>query len=1402
MVQPIEDAENPIRPAPRFPGWACEFQQVIDGFRSEKRLQAITRDDCRLPPLRIDGEQQGMIVFAAVAIARERAGIEEPEHMHGKGVLLRKLVHHHLQNELWETPLDIKNAVFDFRTIRCFERARGVRHHRCQARQGTHQRASSRIGQAAGRAFGRTRLQRSLAIGAPDHVEDSIIHVREKRGENLWRDFNLGCSQRLVFCRFHQLAIVRGSGRGFALVVCLSLMVLLAILAVGLVSIAAIELRRTSQSDKHTIAQANARLALVLAIGQLQKNLGPDQRVSATAEILSGEPHQPHWTGAWRTTLEDGAPVFRRDDLAGGLSDARSTLEPRPDKRVSEWLVSGSGDPLSGTVSNPVEISSTAAGPPILVGKIPMANASGKTTGHHAWWTGDLGVRANIATRDSRHELQVEKGDPGGEAWFRVMASQAVDPSLMKGEVKFKDEDLKRLVSPETTSLTSVGKDWAREHAFDFTVDSRGVLADSLRGGLRRDLTAYFNGPGEVPAWKGLPGINGDSNLLADESTIGIAGTTGNSRLAKAGPRFGLLRDWARSNTAFLEGRATAKLADVDSAAGGASAALALANENPVKLAGNQRASLHPVLVEATNFVQMSTYFHRMGRHRWLGIPIEIYQIRQFMYPRVVLWNPYNLDLKMEKSIIMIQGNGRQEMWTENININKLPEGWFREKSEWINFEGGRSTEFAPWPYLINSEGYKDPYMGSYYFTIPETIFQPGECLVFSPPRSAEYDGLSVYRPGSYDLSKNVLSCEVSPDPSRGYYVSGSEISGGIDFLPVEFWYEPTPSIPVANQSDDTRAILKQIDRNGPITFEVFDDLPQIAVLSAALQFGAGREPRIAWSKYERMPMELLDRISPKPTVIPNVRTRESIRLRWFKEHPSNTINSGALTGTSHFEDALLANWNPRAAFAIRSPWENIGGDTNGGPWFFGAYTRDLFDQAVGWEDQVPVPRRGRYHGNPFGTPQEGVDRYVLFDVPRSETGVVSLGQLQHVKLSDLVWHPSYAIGNSLADPRLGTGGYKGLHRTSPMLTKSKSAAVGGFHEEEIGWSSDLVRSPKKDEWAVTARALLASVPEKDNLVYDLSFEANHALWDRYFLSSGSESDKQSFLKDPLGNPLPNGRMHPLATGSPLSLEKLNDFHQSASALMVHGAFNVNSTSVEAWKALLGSTRPSGYGTGDRVAFPRVLDAPGGAWKKGDPVDSDDMWAGHRELTPTEIDGLARAIVREVKKRGPFISLADFINRRLAEDETGRMGALQAAIESAGLNSDLIDAYELNNQSALPDYRHPDNIPDSTRMEQTLKPPSKAWGAPAWLTQGDVLQSLAPALAARSDSFVIRAYGDAVDDQGKILAIAWCEAVVQRTPEPLDPDDSGLNPRLPGTAKDFGRRFVVASFRWLGEDEI
>jgi hypothetical protein len=51
-----------------------------------------------------------------------------------------------------------------------------------------------------------------------------------------------------------------------------------------------------------------------------------------------------------------------------------------------------------------------------------------------------------------------------------------------------------------------------------------------------------------------------------------------------------------------------------------------------------------------------------------------------------------------------------------------------------------------------------------------------------------------------------------------------------------------------------------------------------------------------------------------------------------------------------------------------------------------------------------------------------------------------------------------------------------------------------------------------------------------------------------------------------------------------------------------------------------------------------------------------------------------------------------------------------------------------------------------------------------------VLGILGPVLTVRSDTFLVRAYGDAVNPAtGAVESRAWCEAMVQRVPDYVDP---------------------------------
>ena len=88
---------------------------------------------------------------------------------------------------------------------------------------------------------------------------------------------------------------------GFALVVTVSLMVLLALLAVGLLSLSMISLRTSSASNAVGEARSNARLALMLALGDLQKHTGPDKVITAPGAILGASPTRGRLTGVWNS---------------------------------------------------------------------------------------------------------------------------------------------------------------------------------------------------------------------------------------------------------------------------------------------------------------------------------------------------------------------------------------------------------------------------------------------------------------------------------------------------------------------------------------------------------------------------------------------------------------------------------------------------------------------------------------------------------------------------------------------------------------------------------------------------------------------------------------------------------------------------------------------------------------------------------------------------------------------------------------------------------------------------------------------------------------------------------------------------------------------------------------------
>ncbi len=307
------------------------------------------------------------------------------------------------------------------------------------------------------------------------------------------------------------------------------------------------------------------------------------------------------------------------------------------------------------------------------------------------------------------------------------------------------------------------------------------------------------------------------------------------------------------------------------------------------------------------------------------------------------------------------------------------------------------------------------------------------------------------------------------------------------------------------------------------------------------------------------------------------------------------------------------------------------------------------------------------------------------------------------------------------------------------------------------------------------------------------------------------------------GTPLADSRMTLLppdgksAADFPAEAAKTTAYKSIAAWQMLQGGFNVNSTSVTAWKAMLASIHdaqalvnqlekttstskltaltaaPAGKARISRYRLPAAETAASSADLK------DSYWLGPRDYSDAELQTLAENIVNQVRLRGPFLSMADFVNRQLGSGDVAQRGALQQAIDDSNLNVSLANTANAGFDipvSSVADYKYANAAAGAGPSYQ---------GAPGYLTQADLLSVLGNAATPRSDTFTIRAYGEARDSANKVTASATCEAVIQRIPDYVDSADKAEIATVSLTStvnKTFGRRFLVSAMRWLSPDEI
>ena len=238
---------------------------------------------------------------------------------------------------------------------------------------------------------------------------------------------------------------------------------------------------------------------------------------------------------------------------------------------------------------------------------------------------------------------------------------------------------------------------------------------------------------------------------------------------------------------------------------------------------------------------------------------------------------------------------------------------------------------------------------------------------------------------------------------------------------------------------------------------------------------------------------------------------------------------------------------------------------------------------------------------------------------------------------------------------------------------------------------------------------------------------------------------------------------------------------------------------MEAWQAQLASLNGQHLAWNDPETGSTDSATIGSAFLRSPVVSGgeNDGWRGYRALTDAQLHSLAAAIVDQVRTRGPFHSLAEFVNRPLdAATEQARLaGLLQTALDQvANPPPSLAPAPGLAATAA----------PNLALAWPAASQGHRATLAPGWLSQADVLGILGPVLTARSDTFLVRAYGDTVNPAtGAVQSRAWCEAIVQRVPDYVDPADAPQAVTgLTETNTVFGRRFEIVQFRWLAPEEV
>jgi len=1233
-------------------------------------------------------------------------------------------------------------------------------------------------------------------------------------------------------------------------------MILLTLIAVGLLTLSSVSIRSSAQGNSMATAQANARMALLLALGELQKNAGPDQRITARADILdsaSAKTKNPRLTGVWKSwDIKASAPpapseyekTARDSKFLGWLaSNPDGTAPTKPDFVNT----APSSDPTKSTTlwGKGTLGESAVAEDVVRAATVPIDSNS---RGAVAYAVMDEGVKVRIntpyvdgATTKGMQTAQLGSGERPNTAAIPDPVDKAKRPLealgrplFLQGSTGFAtlEKGVTKLNLGLAAETLAAGTGAAlKPLGHDVTASSVGLFTDTAVGGLKEDLSL-------ITSASSLPAPYAGKTVAGKLVGKGVY----DSRLGMSGPSDPTWTSLWQFARIYKDNTRLTSLGGVPvlKAQGPANWKAAEGSDPASAVPGTIQRTPPPgvVLMPAIAKVQLvfslltrdiynyprqsdttpkiagskaqeeSSELHGPWGKNLAGSSYD-YLLHLLYTPVVTLHNPYNVALEFTELRVAF-GN---VPFALQVFRNGLPQTtgpapldtMYYQESE----KGDRAKRFGM-TLKTKAGSATKPIPGSTTFRL-----LPGEVMMFSP----------YIDPGR--TWKEEYSNRTFSDWDTGSTNNGGTRTLVIDGMPgwrgdgIGFdldWFCPTyEKLRVSDRETEGNTSMY---RGGCIAARAQDEF--------SVKFAPLSVPGLSKNKFT---VEMF----AKPPGSGNLVSAGVIELDYEKPTglQDSLLGAGGTityprTGTIKAIEMHSHSATPIKDIVTAKPFAIVSAQAKA----------TLGGQNPDGEDGRLATKPWSFgHGVIAASSQK-----VISEGPANGAHEFTLQRLDNGTLNLLQYDPATGRGNFITGQTGNTGLKFGAQYDIPLAPLQTLASLNGANPGGSSGYLPRFAQPIGNSWA---HPMID--PEKpvvsgaSGALLDHSFLLNLALCDHFYFSGladqtgpfGTGKTTASLTADFIaGTPLTDPRLtlytpdRKAASALSNEVAASDAYTRIASWQVMNGAFNINSTSVAAWKAMLGSIHDGQaiYNKIDKTTKTSALASlsttdtaknearisrfrlPGSqsAQDGGDPKES--YWLGAREYQDAELQQLAEKIVEQVRLRGPFLSMSEFVNRRLgpassdpAKDNLVQRGALQQAIDNANLNAapatDAGAGFEIA-ESAVGTYKYA-NVKAGTG--------SSFQGAPGYLTQADLLSVLGNAATPRSDTFTIRGYGEARDAANKLTASATCEAVVQRVPEYLDPADKADTPPASLTRsvnKTFGRRFQVVSFRWLAPGEI